>query len=50
MAVARLSAQSVPTLYGDFSQYVITRRVGSSLELMPHRFGANRRPTGQRGA
>ena len=37
-------------VYGDFSQYVITQRVGSSLELIPHLFGANRRPTGQRGA
>jgi HK97 family phage major capsid protein len=36
-------------LYGDFSQYVITQRVGSSVELIPHLFGANRRPTGQRG-
>ncbi len=37
-------------VYGDFSQYVITQRVGSSLELIPHLFGSNRRPTGQRGA
>ncbi len=37
-------------VYGDFSQYVITQRVGSSLELIPHLFGTNRRPTGQRGA
>ncbi len=37
-------------VYGDFSQYVITQRVGSSLELILHLFGANRRPTGQRGA
>ncbi|MGD1257708.1 phage major capsid protein [Mycobacterium seoulense] len=37
-------------VYGDFSQYVVTQRVGSSLELIPHLFGANRRPTGQRGA
>jgi HK97 family phage major capsid protein len=36
-------------VYGDFSQYVITQRVGSSLELIPHLFGSNRRPTGQRG-
>lgn len=31
-------------------QYVVTQRVGSSVELIPHLFGANRRPTGQRGA
>jgi HK97 family phage major capsid protein len=36
-------------VYGDFNNYVITQRVGSSVELIPHLFGANRRPTGQRG-
>jgi HK97 family phage major capsid protein len=36
-------------IYGDFSNYVVTQRVGSSVELIPHLFGANRRPTGQRG-
>ncbi|WP_428340758.1 phage major capsid protein [Mycobacterium sp.] len=37
-------------VYGDFSNgYVITQRVGSSVELVPHLFGPNRRPTGQRG-
>ena len=30
-------------LYGDFKQFIIT------LELIPNLFGANRRPTGQRG-
>lgn len=29
---------------------VIVDRIGSTLELVPHLFGANRRPTGQRGA
>lgn len=37
-------------LYGDFSQFVIVDRVGSTVELVPHLFGSNRRPTGQRGA
>jgi HK97 family phage major capsid protein len=37
-------------IYGDWSNFVITQRVGSSMELIPHLFGANRRPTGQRGA
>jgi HK97 family phage major capsid protein len=36
-------------IYGDFSNYVVTQRVGSTVELIPHLFGANRRPTGQRG-
>jgi HK97 family phage major capsid protein len=37
-------------LYGDFSNYVVADRIGSTLELIPNLFGANRRPTGQRGA
>ncbi|WP_255789043.1 phage major capsid protein [Mycobacteroides abscessus] len=38
-------------LYGDFRQgFVIVDRIGSTLELVPHLVGANRRPTGQRGA
>ena len=36
-------------LSGDFQQFVIVDRIGSSLELVPHLLGANRRPTGQRG-
>ena len=36
-------------LYGDFSNYVVTQRVGTTVELVPHIFGPNRRPTGQRG-
>lgn len=35
-------------IYGDFSQYVVTTRVGSQVELVPHVLGENRRPTGQR--
>lgn len=37
-------------VYGDFSNFVVTQRVGSSVELIPHLFApANNRPTGQRG-
>ena len=36
-------------LYGDFSQYVIVDRIGAQVELVPHLFGTNNRPTGQRG-
>jgi HK97 family phage major capsid protein len=36
-------------VYGDFSRYVIVDRIGLEIELIPHLFGANRRPTGQRG-
>ena len=34
---------------GDWSQFVIADRIGSTIELVPHVFGSNRRPTGQRG-
>jgi HK97 family phage major capsid protein len=35
---------------GDFQNYVLARRTGMSVELVPHLFGTtNARPTGQRG-
>ncbi|MET9815325.1 phage major capsid protein [Streptomyces sp. NPDC006355] len=34
---------------GDFENYVIADRIGMTVEFLPHLFGANRRPTGQRG-
>jgi len=37
-------------IYGDWSQYCATVRVGSQVELVPHLVGSNRRPNGQRGA
>lgn len=37
-------------LYGDFQSFVIVDRIGTQLELIPNLMGANRRPTGQRGA
>lgn len=40
---------SVLAVLGDFSQFLIVDRVGMSVELVPHIFGANQRPTGQRG-
>ncbi len=36
-------------LFGDFSQFLIVDRIGMSVELVPHLFGENQRPTGQRG-
>jgi HK97 family phage major capsid protein/HK97 family phage prohead protease len=37
-------------LFGDFKRaFLIVDRIGMSVELVPHLFGANRRPTGQRG-
>ena len=35
---------------GDLSQYVIVDRIGATMELVPHLFGEDGRPTGQRGA
>jgi HK97 family phage major capsid protein len=37
-------------LHGAFENFVIVDRIGSTLELVPHLVGSNRRPTGQRGA
>lgn len=36
-------------IYGDFSNYVIADRIGTTVEFVPHLFGASFRPTGQRG-
>lgn len=36
-------------VFGDFSNYVIADRVGTTLSYIPHLFGASGRPTGQSG-
>ena len=36
-------------LSGDFRQYAIVDRVGTTIEVVPQLLGANRRPSGQRG-
>ena len=43
------SDTSVLAVLGDFRHFLIVDRVGMSVELVPHIFGANQRPTGQRG-
>jgi HK97 family phage major capsid protein len=44
------TATSELAIVGDFSNYVIARRGGMSVELVPHLFDVtNNRPTGQRG-
>jgi HK97 family phage major capsid protein len=44
------SQNNYVAIIGDFGQgYVIADRIGTTVELIPHLFGANRRPTGQRG-
>ncbi|MDP2712102.1 MAG: phage major capsid protein [Solirubrobacteraceae bacterium] len=40
---------AVIAVHGDFSRYVIVDRIGSTVEVVPNLFGANGRPTGQRG-
>lgn len=46
---ASVTATNYPVVHGDWSQFVITDRVGSVIELVPHVVGPSRRPTGQRG-
>ena len=37
-------------LYGDFrAGFTIADRIGMTVEIVPHLFGATRRPTGERG-
>jgi HK97 family phage major capsid protein len=44
------SAENYLLLYGDFTNFLIVDRIGTTLELIPNLIGTNRRPTGQRGA
>jgi HK97 family phage major capsid protein len=44
------SAENYVAVYGDFSNFIIVDRFPPQVELIPNLFGANRRPTGQRGA
>lgn len=46
---ATATADNFVLILGDWQYYRIIDRVGMSVELVPHLFGANRRPTGQRG-
>jgi HK97 family phage major capsid protein len=48
MATALTTGTAILVL-GDFRQFLIVDRVGMDVELVPHLFGTNRRPTGQRG-
>ena len=43
------AAADYALVFGDFTQYVIVDRIGATIELVPHLFGASQRPTGQRG-
>lgn len=48
--VINATQENYMLLYGDFRNFVIVDRIGTTLELIPNLVGANRRPTGQRGA
>jgi HK97 family phage major capsid protein len=48
--VINTSAENYSLIVGDFSNYVITDRIGMSVEFIPHLFHtSNNRPSGQRG-
>lgn len=44
-----VAADANVLLFGDFSNYVIADRIGTSIEFIPNLFGADGRPTGKRG-
>lgn len=46
---AAATADNFVLAFGDFDNYVITDRLGMRVEFIPHLFGNNNRPTGQRG-
>jgi HK97 family phage major capsid protein len=48
-ATTALTDGAMILVIGDMSYFVVAQRVGMSVEVVPHLFGANRRPTGQRG-
>lgn len=43
------SAENYALVYGDFSNFVIVDRLGTTMRYIPDTFGANGRPTGQSG-
>jgi HK97 family phage major capsid protein len=42
-------AENYVLAFGDFQNYVVVDRVGTTLSYIPHLFGASGRPTGQSG-
>ena len=49
MSTALSTATNTAFVYGDFSQYVIADRIGTSVEFIPHLFSGNGLPNGRRG-
>jgi HK97 family phage major capsid protein len=48
-ATTSATADATLMIFGDFKQFLIVDRIGMNVEMIPHLFGSNRRPTGQRG-
>lgn len=42
-------SDNLALLFGDFQNYVVVDRLGTSISYIPHLFGDNGRPTGQSG-
>lgn len=49
MPAFSLADNTKVAVFGDFKRFLIVDRIGMNVELVPHLFGANGRPTGQRG-
>ena len=47
--VVNATQENYVAVFGDFDNYVVADRIGTTVEFIPHLFGANRRPTNQRG-
>nr|WP_239513665.1 phage major capsid protein [Streptosporangium sp. 'caverna'] len=43
------TASNYAMIYGDFQNFVIVDRIGTTIELIPNLMGENGRPTGERG-
>jgi HK97 family phage major capsid protein len=46
---ANLAAGNDILVLGDFNYFLIADRIGLTIEVVPHVFGPNQRPTNQRG-
>ena len=44
-----ITTDELVLLFGDFQNYVIADRIGTTVEFVPQLFGTNHRPTGQKG-
>lgn len=47
--VINATQENYVLVYGDFQNYVVVDRLGTTLSYIPHLFGASGRPTGQSG-